>query len=54
MSKSITCTKCSYKTNVDKLEIKMGGLICPKCRVILFYPGLDKEYSAELKRRREL
>lgn len=33
------------------MVLKMGGLLCPDCRVILFQPGFDKEYQFEKMRR---
>ena len=39
------CIKCEKKT---KLIIKLGGLICANCRIILFYPD-DKEYLERIK-----
>lgn len=40
--------KCIHEKDIKKLELKMGGLLCPKCRTILFYPG-TKEFSSRLK-----
>lgn len=38
----------------DKLILKMGGLICPKCRVIVYKPYRDKEFKVEFERRAKL
>lgn len=35
----------------NKLVLKLGGLYCPKCRIVIYAPYVDKEYKKELKRR---
>lgn len=35
----------------DKLILKLGGLLCPKCRIVIYVPYIDKEYKKELKSR---
>jgi hypothetical protein len=42
--------KCELETTIENLILKMGGLICQDCRVIVFWPE-SKEYSEEFKRR---
>lgn len=46
------CERCNKGFELKILTMKMGGLLCPDCSVILFYPG-SREYNYELKRRRE-
>lgn len=41
------CPKC--KTVNKKLILKMGGLICPKCRVII-YEAYSDEWYAQLEK----
>ena len=47
----LKCTRpeCGY---TGETEIKMGGLLCGKCRVILKQPYVDPEYFEELARLR--
>ncbi len=45
------CTKCETVTDIKDMDIKMGGLLCPNCRRILFQPYVDKEYFEEYRRR---
>lgn len=45
----ITCQECKHK---GKPVIKMGGLVCSKCRVIIKYPT-DPEYKEALLKARE-
>lgn len=45
---------CRHETDPKKMTLKMGGLLCPKCRTIIYQPYVDKEYDKELKRRRAL
>ncbi len=47
----VECKKCKTKTDVKDMDMKMGGLLCPKCRVILFQPYVDEEYFEEYRRR---
>lgn len=49
----VKCHHCPDKalSKVKDLQIKLGGLICPKCNVILFYP-YDGVYIREFKRRK--
>jgi hypothetical protein len=47
-----TC-KCGTTTDIKDMPMKMGGLLCPKCRVILFQPYVDEEYFVEFNRRKE-
>jgi hypothetical protein len=44
------CEKCNIEHKISDLILKMGGLICPQCRVILVFPH-EKEFSEERKRR---
>ena len=44
--------KCGTTSELKDMIIKMGGLLCPKCRIILFQPYVDKEYFQESTRRR--
>jgi hypothetical protein len=45
------CDKCG---NTTELELKMGGLICADCRVILFFPhAADGVWAKEFKKMRE-
>jgi hypothetical protein len=45
------CTKCEKP---QSLIIKMGGLICSKCRVILYFPyDKDGVYDKEFKKMRK-
>lgn len=37
----LRCHKCGH---IDTPTLKMGGLICPRCRVIIKYPG-STEYK---------
>lgn len=41
----LKCHKCNHEGEVI---IKMGGLICRNCRVILVYPG-EKEYTQAME-----
>lgn len=50
---SVTCSKCAVTSEMKDLTIKMGGLLCPKCRVILFQPYVDEEYFEEFRRRKK-
>lgn len=45
------CDKCSTTTDLKDMDMKMGGLLCPNCRVILFAPHVDSEYFDERARR---
>jgi hypothetical protein len=47
------CPKCKTKTDIKDMDMKMGGLLCPKCRVILFQPYVDEEYFEEYRRRQK-
>lgn len=49
---TIDCPDCNTRSPVKDLTIKMGGLLCPKCRRILVLPYHDL-YRKELYRRRE-
>lgn len=46
------CTQCDH---LGPPILKMGGLICEECRVILYYPGTPeyKLVRQELKEREE-
>lgn len=43
--------KCGKVSAIKDMPMKMGGLLCPKCRVILFAPYIDEEYFEEYRRR---
>lgn len=45
------CRNCKTSTEIEDMPIKMGGLLCPECRTIIFQPYVDPEYFIELKRR---
>lgn len=47
------CPKCKVDVNAKNMIVKMGGLLCPKCRTILYRPYVDKEYFKEVRRRRK-
>jgi hypothetical protein len=47
------CDDCAKTGDVKELVIKMGGLICPSCRVIIYKPYVDDIYFKELERRRK-
>lgn len=47
------CKDCKTVTEIKDMPIKMGGLLCPNCRLILFQPYVDPEYFVELARRRK-
>lgn len=49
--KPVICEKCGTISEMKDLDMKMGGLLCPTCRVILFQPYVDKEYFHERNRR---
>lgn len=46
----IQCPDCKIVSKLSGLPLKMGGLLCPKCRRILLSPK-SEIYDAELKRR---
>lgn len=48
--KPVKC-KCGKVSELKDLTIKMGGLLCPKCRVVIFEPYRDEEYFDERARR---
>ena len=48
-----TKCKCGKETDIKDMVMKMGGLLCPKCRVILFQPYVDEEYFEEYRRRQK-
>lgn len=45
------CPDCKTVSDLKDMEMKMGGLLCPKCRVILYQPYVDEEYFDERVRR---
>ena len=45
------CPECKTVTELKDMPMKMGGLLCPKCRVILFEPYRDEEFFDERARR---
>lgn len=47
------CDKCKHEGELKDIPIKMGGLLCSKCRTVLFQPYVDKKYFQELERRRK-
>jgi hypothetical protein len=46
-----TCHKCGTSNNYKDMIMKMGGLLCTKCHVILCEPYVDEEYFNERARR---
>ncbi len=44
---------CKHETDPKKMTIKLGGLLCPKCRTII-HDAYSTEWKQELKRRRAL
>lgn len=34
----VTCEDCGWSGTSEDLLVKMGGLLCPKCRYIVMYP----------------
>lgn len=53
MNKVIQQNKCACSgvININSLILKMGGLLCPHCNVIVYEPYVDSEYLKELERR---
>lgn len=51
MANGKDCKRCNIFVETKDMDIKMGGLLCPKCRVILFAPYVDEEYFEEYRRR---
>lgn len=47
------CPECKTTSDIKDMTIKMGGLLCPKCRLILFQPYVDEEYFEEFRRRQK-
>lgn len=45
------CPKCKTVSSIKDMDMKMGGLLCPKCNVILYQPYVDEEYFYERIRR---
>ena len=45
---------CGAVINIKSLILKMGGLLCPHCNVIVYAPYVDSEYFKELERRKYL
>lgn len=43
--------ECGVITPIQKLEMKMGGLLCPECRTIVYQPYVDEEFFNERARR---
>ena len=52
--KTIQCDRkgCDREQRLDEMEIKMGGLLCVRCRKILVWPS-DPVFREEMLRRRE-
>lgn len=48
------CPKCKKSSELKDMNMKMGGLLCPGCRRIMFSPYVDKEYFEEYSRRKNL
>lgn len=46
-----TCSKCGTVNNYKDMIMKMGGLLCTNCHVILCEPYVDEEYFNERARR---
>lgn len=49
----MTKCRCGATTDIKDMTMKMGGLLCPKCRVIIFQPYVDEEYFEEFMRRKK-
>lgn len=47
------CNMCDTTSEIIDMDLKMGGLLCPSCKVILFAPYVDDEYFNEVRRRRK-
>jgi Zn finger protein HypA/HybF involved in hydrogenase expression len=46
------CEHCNHKSYRKDMELRLGGLLCPKCRYIMFAPyDKDNIYFKELRRR---
>lgn len=43
---TVECKQCKTTWETKELILKMGGLLCPDCRVILVWPG-DLIYKQE-------
>lgn len=52
LSTTYYCDKCEKEGECKDMTLKMGGLLCPDCRVIIFYPG-SKVFFNELRKRQE-
>lgn len=54
---TIVCYDCNMFWYPEDCELKMGGMLCPKCRIILAYPGSEPYEEAfifnRLKRQEE-
>lgn len=44
--------KSGHENDIEKMILKMGGLLCVKCHTIVFQPYVDKEYFEEYNRRK--
>lgn len=49
-NQAIICTKCKTETPIAKLIMKMGGLICPNCRLVIF-DARTTQFIKEFRRR---
>ena len=47
----IYCRPCKKDFKLEALTLKMGGLLCPKCCVILVWP-YQEVYWLEFEKRR--
>lgn len=44
MDKEVTCPDCNTTSEQSELLLKLGGVLCPHCRCII-YPPHDPEYK---------
>lgn len=49
--KPVECLKCSTVSEFRDMIMKMSGLLCPKCRGILFQTSVGDEFFEEYTRR---
>lgn len=45
------CPECGHTQTIAEMTIKMGGLLCNKCRTIIVWPH-DPVFRKEMYRRR--
>lgn len=44
MENKIACTHCKKESDQLDLIVKLGGILCPYCRTIIYYP-FEKGYN---------